>query len=181
MSDFIAINADITLSPFRPEDKPSLLRYLNHPELSRNTLHIPHPYTETDAENWLALTRERREKMGVVSNWAIRHREEGLIGGIGAMVKAGLDGHLDEIGYWLAAPFWGRGIMTEVVQKFTEWLFASRPALVRIEGRVFSFNIASARVLEKAGYEREGYLRKEHIKNGVHVDTILLTKIRAEE
>ncbi len=103
----------------------------------------------------------------------------GLIGGIGAFMKTGLDGHLDEIGYWLAEPFRGQGIMTEVVRRYTQWLFDSRPALVRIEAGVFAHNPASAKVLEKAGFAREGYARQLHVKNGVYIDAVLMAKFRS--
>jgi RimJ/RimL family protein N-acetyltransferase len=174
----IKINNQITLAPFRPEDKPALLRYLNDPVLYANTLKVPHPYTSLDADEWLLLVDAEKEAPGGVANWSIRHREHGLIGGIGCFLKTGLDGHLDEIGYWLAEPFRGQGIMTEIVRFYTQWLFDCRPALVRIEAGVFAHNPASERVLEKAGFEREGFLRKLHLKNGVHLDGILMAKIR---
>lgn len=174
----ITVNEFITLEPFRPADKAALVRYLNDAELYANTLKVPSPYMDSDADDWLARVEAQQEAPGGVSDWSIRHREHGLIGGIGAFVKTGIDGHLDEIGYWLAAPFRGHGIMSEVVERYTRWLFETRPALVRIEAGVFIYNPASARVLEKAGFVREGIARKLHFKKGEYIDAIQLALVR---
>lgn len=173
------ISESIELTPFRPEDKVNLLRYLNNdPAISANTLLIPDPYTEGDADDWLQHVRLRRETLGIDTEWAIRHREAGLIGAIGVFAREGLDSHIDEIGYWLAAPFRGQGIMTEVVRRFTDALFAQRPNLVRIQAFVFTQNPASLRVLEKAGFEPEGIIRKLYKKNGVLLDAVVLARLR---
>ncbi|MFN0034170.1 MAG: GNAT family N-acetyltransferase [Saprospiraceae bacterium] len=178
MEEKIHIREHIALTVLEPGDKPNLVRYLNDPVIYRNTLRIPFPYTEADAEQWVNNMREAREKQGFVSNWAIRHAEHGVIGGIGAFLRTGVEGHLDEIGYWLAEPFRGQGIMTDVVRALCDGLFESRPALVRIEAKVHSYNPASARVLEKAGFEREGFARKHTIKNGELIDVILMARVR---
>ncbi len=177
MEEKIIINDLIALTEFREEDKPNLVRYLNDPVIYQNTLTIPSPYSENDADLWLALTRANLEKHGRLTNWAIRHREAGLIGGIGSFVHTGIEGHRDEIGYWLAAPFRGQGIMTEVVKGLTDYWFETRP-LVRIEGLVFLHNPASARLLEKAGFQREGIARKFAKKNGEYFDAILLARVK---
>lgn len=178
MEEKIYIREFIQLTPFGPEDKPNMLLYLNDPVVYRNTLPIPSPYTETDAEWWIGKTRENFEEYGRTYNWAIRHANHGLIGSVGVLIRTGVEGHLDEIGYWLAEPFRGQGIVTDAVKALSNWLFEIRPALVRIEAKVYSFNPASVRVLEKAGFEREGLMRKATIKNGELIDTILMAKIR---
>lgn len=178
MEEKLPVREQIQLTPFGPEDKSKLVLYLNDPIIYRNTLLIPSPYTEADAEWWIGKTQENFELYGRTYNWAIRHVEHGLIGGTSVFIRTGLEGHLDEIGYWLAEPFRGQGIVTDVVKVLSDWLFEIRPALVRIEAKVHSYNPASARVLEKAGFEREGLLRKATIKNGELIDTILMAKIR---
>lgn len=177
MLEKIIVNDQLSLGWFQNFDKEAILRYLNDLELYRNTLRIPHPYTEKDADEWLVFVREAREKWGQEVNWAIRHREAGLVGGIGRFMSTGEAGHADEIGYWLAAPFRGRGWMTEVVQGYVDWLFAHTP-LVRVTANVFPHNPASARVLEKAGFAREGFARKLHVKNGQYMDAIQLARIK---
>jgi RimJ/RimL family protein N-acetyltransferase len=100
-------------------------------------------------------------------HFAIREPSGRVIGGCGFNELT--VGHRAEIGYWLAKPCWGRGIMTEVVERlcemaWTEW------KLVRITAHVFPFNEASARVLEKNGFQLEGVLRKHHQKDGQFLD-----------
>jgi len=175
--DKIIINDRVSLTDFYPEDKPNLLRYLNDPELHRNTLTVPNPYTEADADKWLGYVKETKAKHGMQVNWAIRHNTLGVIGGAGAFMHSGTDGHKDEIGYWLASDFRGKGVMTEIVGLYTDFLFAIRP-LVRIEAWVFAHNPASARVLEKNGFEKEGYARKFARKNGEFYDAMLYAKTR---
>ena len=178
MTENIIVNEHISLTPFLESDKPNLIRYLNDPVIYKNTLRIPSPYTEADADAWITASQEKVAENGRSFNWTIRHATHGLIGGTGAFVRTGIDGHLDEIGYWLAEPFRGQGIMTEVTIQHCKWLFETRPALVRIEAKVHADNPASVRVLEKAGFEREGFARKFAVKDGAYIDVFLLAKIR---
>ncbi len=177
MENRILINDSVSLTDFSPDDKPNLLHYMNDPVVYGNTLSIPSPYTGADAEKWFAIVAEKKEKYGMPVNWAVRHQGLGLIGGIGSFMHTGKEGHKDEIGYWLAEPLRGQGLMTEIIDRFSEHLFNSRP-LVRIEAWVFAHNPASARVLEKNGFEREGYARKYAKKDGVFFDAILYAKIK---
>lgn len=178
MGDTINLREHLSLSPFEPDDKLNLIRYLNDPIIYRNTQNIPFPYTEADADWWIHHVQEIYEQQGVHTNRSIRHDKYGVIGGIGCFLRTGLEGHCDEIGYWLAEPFRGQGIATLAVQVFCDWLFAIRPALVRMEAKVYAHNPASARVLEKAGFQREGLARKLVIKDGVYIDVILLSRLR---
>jgi [ribosomal protein S5]-alanine N-acetyltransferase len=82
-----------------------------------------------------------------------------------------------EIGYWLAEPFWGRGIMTEAVRAVVEAAFAE-PDFYRIFAPVFSWNAASMRVLEKAGFRREGILVRSAIKDETLLDQVVLAITR---
>jgi [ribosomal protein S5]-alanine N-acetyltransferase len=66
--------------------------------------------------------------------------------------------------------------MTETVKKVTEFAF-NEFGLVRITAHVFTFNIGSAKVLEKAGYSLEGILRKHYKKDGRIFDGKLYAKI----
>lgn len=176
----LPIHDDLHLSPVLESDKPNLLLYMNDPVLFANTLRVPSPYTQQDADAWVQSVREKKVLYGIDMEFAIRHTESGVIGGIGCFLKDGWNGHLDEIGYWLAAPYRGQGIMTEVVRRYTDYLFEKRPSLVRIEAKTLPTNPASARVLEKAGFEREGYLRNISVKNGKYLDSILFALIRPE-
>ncbi len=117
---------------------------------------------------------ETTEFPGEPRHFAIREGDS-LIGSVGF---DGLqEGHTAEIGYWLGRAWWSRGIMTAVVGKACEHAIA-RWQLVRITAHVFESNIASARVLEKNGFELEGVLRKHYRKDGRFLDSRLFALVR---
>jgi len=81
------------------------------------------------------------------------------------------------MGYWLGEEFWGRGLATRAVTAAAGWAF-DHYKLARVYAFVFTHNVASIRVLEKSGFEREGLLRRSAIKNGVVIDQYLFAKVR---
>ncbi|KAF7149935.1 hypothetical protein RHSIM_Rhsim02G0026600 [Rhododendron simsii] len=70
------------------------------------------------------------------------------------------------IGYVLGSKYWGKGIATRAVKKVAAEIFVEWPHLVRLEGFVDVDNIASQKVLEKAGFQKEGVLREFYIQKG---------------
>ncbi|HBK05171.1 MAG TPA: GNAT family N-acetyltransferase [Acetobacteraceae bacterium] len=81
-----------------------------------------------------------------------------------SVIRGGLDlrqpdKHRLEFGYVLARAWWGHGLMTEVLTEVVRWGL-SQPAIYRIGAVCDVENIGSARVMEKAGLEREGLLRR---------------------
>jgi ribosomal-protein-alanine N-acetyltransferase len=93
-------------------------------------------------------------RTGAEYTWALTLREE-LIGMIGARVS----GALVNLGYVLARPYWNRGYMTEAVKAVVGWAL-DEEEVFRVWAVCDVENRASARVLEKAGLEREGILRR---------------------
>ena len=86
------------------------------------------------------------------------HDSDGPVGSIGV----NLDLHGAMLGYVLARPCWGRGLMTEAVRYVAAWTLA-QPSLFRVWAFCDAENGASARVMEKAGLAREGLLRRWHV------------------
>ena len=171
----ITVNDRIELTEVRENDKPNFIRYLNDAAVFNNTLMIPSPYTETSADFFLNLCRESEKNHGFIANFAIRERATGnLIGGCGRFVK---DIYKDEIGYWIGEPFRNRGVMSAVINALCQYLFDTTD-LVRIEAIVFSDNIASAKTLEKAGFQQEGYLRKYVFKKGEMKDVFIYSRLK---
>ena len=82
-----------------------------------------------------------------------------------------------EIGYWLGEAYWGRGIVTEAVSALTQWAFDNFD-LSRIYAGVLEWNPASMRVLEKAGYQLEGRLRKAVVKQNHVMDEFIYAIVR---
>lgn len=168
----IEVNDRVFVSEFTSLDKAALIAYLNEEEIYDNTLAIPYPYTERDAKWWLAHISEQTKKQGKSTSWAIRTRDGGLIGGVGFHDVDIPDPNVAELGYWLAKPFWGQGLMTDVVRKVCDFAFAQR-GLSRITAHVFIHNAASVRVLEKAGFSYEGVLEQYAVKEGKRLDVVV--------
>jgi RimJ/RimL family protein N-acetyltransferase len=165
----LRVNDRAHLTEIRPSDKAALLEHFEDKEIYDFTLRIPFPYRETDAEEWLALNERTTRQQGRPVNWAIRNEAGYLIGAIGFHDLALGKSHRAEIGYWLAKPFWGQGLMTAVVKKACDFAFAEWD-LGKITALVFAHNSGSARVLEKCGFEQEGYLKKHYMKDGRFLD-----------
>lgn len=163
-----------SLRPFRKKDEKSLAENINNKKIYRNTFNIPYPYSLKDAKEWISKNlKEARRKRPKQINFVIDINGE-VAGSVG-FSKIG--GHKAEIGYWLAEKYWGKRIMTRAVKLITKFGF-EKLKLRRIYAHVFSFNKASMRVLEKAGYKHEGILRKNIIKDGKFIDGFLFAKVR---
>ena len=85
--------------------------------------------------------------------------------------------HQGTIGYCLVKKFREKGITTEAVKLITNYAF-KKYKLKRIDGWCRTFNKASARVLEKAGYQLEGILRKNKFRNGKYLDDMVWAKVK---
>ena len=173
----IAVNSQVYLSEFRPSDKSALIEHLNDRDIYDRTFRIPFPYTVADAEAFLARVTKDTEQHGQSAHFAIRTGDDALIGGCGFNgIEVGKS-HMAEVGYWLAKPFWGRGIMSAVVQRVCQHAFEEF-GLAKLIAHVYTHNPASARVLEKCGFVQEGLLRKHFLKDGQFIDVKLFALLR---
>jgi RimJ/RimL family protein N-acetyltransferase len=158
-----------SLRPWKKSDLPDLIRYANNPNIAANLVdQFPHPYTESDARVFISRTLEQHH----VQMLAIT-LEEKAIGGIGLHPMADIFRMNAELGYWLAEPFWGQGIMTEAIRLMVAHGFAHKPDIQRIFARPFGSNFASQRALEKAGFELEARFSQTLIKNGTIEDELV--------
>jgi RimJ/RimL family protein N-acetyltransferase len=161
------------LRPFRASDAESLARHANDLEVWRNLRDaFPHPYTLADAESYIALASARP----VPTSLAIDVGGS-AVGGIALRPGTDIERIAAELGYWLGRPYWGRGIVTDAVRLMTAHAFDTL-GLVRVFAVPFAHNAASARVLEKAGYAREGIMRRSAVKEGVVLDQYLYAAVR---
>ena len=152
---------------WRATDLESLVLYANNRNIWINVRdRFPYPYTRRDGQEFIRLaSRSDPETM-----FAIAVNGE-AIGGIGFMLQADVDRMSAEIGYWLGEPFWGRGITSESVVAVTQHAIRKH-GLTRVFAVPFASNLASCRVLEKAGYVLEARLRRSAIKDGVIIDQL---------
>jgi RimJ/RimL family protein N-acetyltransferase len=120
----ITVNERIHLSEFQPSDKAVCVEHLKEKEIYDRTLRIPYPYTEKDFQEWLKIVEKTTQQQGRPVHWVIRNEEALLIGGCGFDSLQIGKSHRAEIGYWLAKPYWGQGIMTDVVRSLCELGFS---------------------------------------------------------
>ncbi|WCJ43149.1 Acyl-CoA N-acyltransferases (NAT) superfamily protein [Euphorbia peplus] len=80
-----------------------------------------------------------------------------------------------ELGYVLASKYWGKGIGTRAVKLMANIIFSDFPELERVEALVDVENVGSQRVLEKAGFTREGVLRKYLLLKGRSRDMVMFS------
>ncbi len=157
---------------WRVEDVPSLARHANNKKIAQCLRErFPHPYTLTDAQNFISHTLVRAPQ----TEFAIEVDGQ-AVGGLGLVLGTDIDRLSAELGYWLAEPYWGRGIATDAVRVFVEDAFA-RFGLVRVFALTFADNVASIRVLEKSGFVLEGRLRRSAVKAGCIVDQLLYARV----
>lgn len=156
----------LLLRPITINDKASIAQKANDEEIARNTLTIPFPYTEDNAEEWINSMQEPSNN--IVLGITINNQVIGVIG-----LHKIVENHKAEVGYWLGRSYWGQGYMTEAVNAIIKYGF-DELQLVRLCANVFTHNIGSAKVLEKSGFVKEGILRKEAKKP----DGTLLDEIR---
>ncbi len=162
------------LRPWQADDLDSLILHANDEWVSRTVSdRFPFPYTSKDAEAFLA---EPTKPPAIVLAIDI---DGAAVGGIDVRPGAAELRIGAEIGYWLARHHWGRGIMSRVVTSWCEYLF-SHYGFERLQATIFSNNPASARVLEKSGFAREGILRRAVIKDGAILDLWMYAMLRPE-
>ena len=162
-----------TVRSWEWRDRDAIVRHANNKKVSINLRdRFPHPYTARDARTWLDIVIGIKPE----TNFAIAVGSE-AVGGIGFTVQPDVGHRSAEIGYWLGEEFWGRGITTDALKAVTDYAFANFD-LCRLFAHVFEWNGASARVLEKAGYEFEGRLRKSVTKDGQTIDQLMYAVVR---
>jgi RimJ/RimL family protein N-acetyltransferase len=142
-------------------DGDAIVQHANDYEVWRSLRdRFPHPYTPDDAEAWLSRVRDASPAL----DFAIALDDE-AVGGIGLIPGADIERVSAEVGYWLGRSVRGRGLASAALRSITAYAFRVL-ALERLFALPFEGNLASARVLVKAGYRLEGTLRSAAIKEG---------------
>lgn len=176
----ILITERLRLRRMKLSDFPSLMKYANNRKISDQIFNIPYPYTEEYAifrMNFMLQAFANKERF----IFAITFKEQNeLIGEIGL--------HLDkpnnkaEIGYWVAEPFWGKGIATEAVKAILNFGFAELD-LNKIFATHYPENPASGKVLANCGMIKEAELKEHYLIDNVYksVNQYRLTKAEFTE
>lgn len=156
-------------------DQKALVKYADNYNVSKLLRdQFPFPYTAEMAEMWLVHACNQDPE----SNFAIASEKE-LIGAIGIHLQEDVNRFSAEIGYWLGEPFWNKGIISQALKLFTEFVFTNFE-LNRIFANVFEGNDASEKVLLKCGYKKEATLQKAVFKEGKFIDQYIYALLKDE-
>lgn len=158
----------ITLLPWKLDFLEDLVKYANNPIISKNlTDSFPNPYTREAGVQFIETVSLYSPQLV----FAISMNNE-IIGSIGIHPQNDIYRNNAELGYWLAAPFWGKGIMTIAIQQMVDYSFKNL-SINRIFAKPFGHNIGSQKALVKSGFILEASFEKTVIKNGELVDELV--------
>lgn len=153
------------LRPWRLTDAVSLQRHADNINIARFLFdRFPHPYTMVDAERWVLAHQSK----AVITNLAIVI-DDNAVGAIDFKQGEDIYRKNASIGYWLGEQYWGKGIVTEAIQLVVPYAFYNFD-ITRIQATVNGNNPASIRVLDKAGFTKEGIMKDAIIKHGEIMD-----------
>ncbi|PRQ24533.1 putative ribosomal-protein-alanine N-acetyltransferase [Rosa chinensis] len=158
--------SSITLRPFRLSDVEDLMTYAGDEQV---TQHL----------RWKTLTT-KEEALTFLKDVCIPHPwrrsiciDDHSIGFISVFPWSGDESHKADIGYAISPKYWGQGIASEAVKTAVPQVFKDFPHLLRLQAFANSKNKASQRVLEKAGFQKEGLLRKYGCLKGEIIDLVV--------
>lgn len=158
---------EFKLRPWTIADLDDLVYFANNINIAKFlTDKFPHPYTKADGENFIGHATQ-----GDPVNIFAIEVEGKAAGGIGLHPSSDISRINAELGYWLAEPYWGNGIVTKAIIQIVEYGFKNFD-INRIFARPFGNNIASQKVLQKAGFTLEARFEKTILKNGEYLDEL---------
>ena len=137
---------------------------------------IPYPYTEQDGVDFISAMLSADENDTFAFALTV---DEKVIGSIGVYRQENIHRQTAELGYYIAEEYWGKGIMTEAIKQICQYVF-QKSDILRIYAEPFAYNEASCRVLEKAGFQYEGTLRNNAVKNGKVIDMKMYSILKTE-
>lgn len=174
------ITSKLKLRKIRPSDISSLLKYCNNKNISDQIINIPYPYLEEDAifrMNFILQGFKNKERY--VFAITFKDNEE-LIGEIGL--------HLDktnnsaQFGYWIAEPFWSKGIASEATAGILKFGF-EKLSLNKIYATHYPDNVASGKVMQNNKMIKEAEMKEHYRINDTYKNVFQyrLTKKEYEE
>lgn len=156
----------ISIRDWNSTDLYELVKIADNPNIAKNMSDLfPSPFTVHDAKRYLNNKNHNRNCYAIDS-------ENKLVGAIGLKLEDEDKTHIGNVTYWIGEPYWGKGIATKALKLFTKYSFEKYP-VERLEGKVYTWNDASARVLEKAGYKFESLSKLSTQKNGERIDQLI--------
>lgn len=167
----------VSIRSWRLSDAADLAVIINNKKVLDNLRDgLPYPYAEKDGAAFISAMLNA--KQGAVFAFAITY-EGNLVGSIGAFRQDNIHSRTAEMGYYIGEEYWGKGICTAAVKLICQHIFDNSD-IIRIFAEPFAHNAASCRVLEKAGFQLEGTLRCNAVKNGKAMDMQMYSIIKPD-
>ena len=160
----------LILRPVEDRDAVFLFPLINDKEVADNMLNVPFPYPEKELGTWIAVCREAMEKCERFE-FAVHLKEIGSPIGVCSLLHIDWRARSTELAYWLGKKYWRQGYMTEAVKILIDNTY-EKFGLDYIFGCCFSHNVASARVMRKAGLKYVSHTREAVQKGNQHLDAI---------
>lgn len=160
----------VYLRPIEPEDVPMLQRWVNTSP-AREFVVARMPMSKAAEAQWAAGVSAERSPHFIIG---VKGGDD--IGTVGVTAE-GNRGVLG-IALWEASA-WGKGYGTDAVRTMVDGAFRTLP-LVRIELVVMTTNLRAVRSYEKAGFVREGVLRRYLYHDGVHKDVLIMSVLHED-
>lgn len=166
---------DCAIRKWRVSDKERLAELLSNKKVQDNLRDgLPYPYTPQDGEDFILSMLGADETQTFAFAITLDDR---VIGSIGVFRCGNIHFRTAELGYYVGEPYWGKGHATSAVKQVCRYVFENTDIL-RIFADPFAYNTASCRVLEKAGFQFEGTLRSNAVKNGNVLDMRMYALVR---
>ncbi len=150
-------------------DLPNLVKYASNKKVSDKVFGYPYPYLEEDAIARMNTVLEGFKNKNRFIFAITQKGEEELIGEIGMRLET--EHSKAEIGYWIAEPYWGKGIASEAVSAILKFGFEELK-INKLFATCFDGNDVSGKVLEKNGMVLEGVLKQEYFFKGEFRDSL---------
>ncbi len=167
----------VSIRPWQQADAADIAAIINNKKIQDNLRDgIPFPYTEKDGAEF--ISGMLNAKQGSTFAFAITVDDK-VAGSIGAFRQDNIHSHTAEMGYYIGEDYWGKGVGTMAVRLVCEYVF-KKTDIIRIYAEPFAYNDASCRVLEKAGFQYEGTLRGNAVKNGKVIDMKMYALVRKD-
>ena len=159
---------EFKLRAWNISDLDSLVKYANNWNIAKNlTDKFPFPYSENSGRAFIEFATKRDP----IHIFAIDINGQ-AVGGIGIHPQDDIHRKNAELGYWLAEPFWGKGVISNAVKQSVDFAFDTFH-IARVFARPFGTNLASQKVLEKNGFVLEGRFEKVLFKNNEYLDELI--------
>lgn len=165
---------ECTIRKWKMTDASNLAEMLNNKKILDNLRDgLPYPYTTKDAEDYIQamLSADQTKTFA----FAITVGDK-LVGSIGVFRCENIHFRTAEMGYYIGEHYWGKGLGTSAVMQVCDYVF-EHTDIIRIFAEPFAYNAASCRVLEKAGFQFEGLLRSNAVKNGNVLDMKMYARV----